>query len=187
MNATDPTERTERIRLSLGVMGARIAEARRRYRGLSAKQFAERLEVSPASVKRLEDGSDGISTGLLAKACYELDCLPRVAGILPAASQPFPRSLDRRYDTAAERVLADLGHRVFARRTVHGQSRAVFARLADVSVNGLARLERGDPGIRLRILAGVCDQWERLDGLERLCMLPVAAPPELRRASGGAA
>ena len=173
--------RDAQVRASLQILGRAIAAAREEQFELAPDEFAKRLGVSPSTIRRIEEGNDGITTGLLTKVCYELDCLAHVRELIPTGGWHFPRRATAPGGhSVAESSLATVGHRIYINRAGRGYRRAVFAKTAGISADALTRLERGDPTVRLRVMANVCQRLGRLSWLERVCDKPLKRPEHLR-------
>jgi transcriptional regulator with XRE-family HTH domain len=69
------------VRRALGQLGGDLALARRRRR-ISTQSMAERLQISTATLRRLERGDPSLSVGTLAKALLVLNALERFSGLL---------------------------------------------------------------------------------------------------------
>ncbi len=69
------------VRRALGQLGRNLALARRRRR-ISTQSMAERLQISTATLRRLERGDPSLSVGTLAKALLVLNALERLASLL---------------------------------------------------------------------------------------------------------
>jgi len=69
------------VRRALGQLGGNLALARRRRR-ISTQSMAERLQISTATLRRLERGDPSLSMGTLAKALLVLNALERFSGLL---------------------------------------------------------------------------------------------------------
>jgi transcriptional regulator with XRE-family HTH domain len=67
------------VRRALGQLGGDLALARRRRR-ISTQSMAERLQISTATLRRLERGDPSLSVGTLAKALLVLNALERFSG-----------------------------------------------------------------------------------------------------------
>jgi len=70
---------------ALARLGSDLALARRRRR-ISTQSMAERLQVSTATLRRLERGDPSLSMGTLAKALLVLNALDRFTGLLDTAA-----------------------------------------------------------------------------------------------------
>lgn len=66
-------------------LGANLALARRR-RHLTQASMAERIQISVATLRRLEKGDPRISIGTLAQACLVLGELEKINGLLDTAT-----------------------------------------------------------------------------------------------------
>jgi transcriptional regulator with XRE-family HTH domain len=69
------------VRRALGRLGQNLALARRRRR-ISTQSMAERLQISTATLRRLERGDPSLSVGALAKALLVLNSLERFSNLL---------------------------------------------------------------------------------------------------------
>jgi transcriptional regulator with XRE-family HTH domain len=69
------------VRRALGQLGGDLALARRRRR-ISTQSMADRLQISTATLRRLERGDPSLSVGTLAKALLVLNALERFSGLL---------------------------------------------------------------------------------------------------------
>src|SRR5258708_30487438 len=69
------------VRRALGQLGRNLALARRRRR-ISTQSMAERLQISTATLRRLERGDPSLSVGTLAKALLLLNALERFSWLL---------------------------------------------------------------------------------------------------------
>src|SRR5258708_17704261 len=69
------------VRRALGQLGGDLALARRRRR-ISTQSMAERLQISTATLRRLEPRDPSLSVGPLAKALLVLNALERFSGLL---------------------------------------------------------------------------------------------------------
>jgi transcriptional regulator with XRE-family HTH domain len=69
------------VRRALAQLGENLALARRRRR-ISTQSMAERLQISTATLRRLERGDPSLSVGTLAKALLVLNALERFSGLL---------------------------------------------------------------------------------------------------------
>src|SRR5882757_7028147 len=69
------------VRRALGRLGTDLGLARRRRR-ISTQSMAERLQVSTATLRRLERGDPSLAIGTLAKALLVLNALDRFSGLL---------------------------------------------------------------------------------------------------------
>src|SRR5688572_10509817 len=70
---------------ALKQLGVDLALARRRRR-ISTQSMAERLQISTATLRRLERGDPSLSVGTLAKALLVLNALTRFTHLLDTAA-----------------------------------------------------------------------------------------------------
>jgi transcriptional regulator with XRE-family HTH domain len=73
------------VRRALVQLGRDLALARRRRR-ISTQSMAERLQVSTATLRRLERGDPSLAVGTLAKALLVLNALARFSHLLDSGS-----------------------------------------------------------------------------------------------------
>jgi transcriptional regulator with XRE-family HTH domain len=88
------------VRRSLLQLGRDLALARRRRR-ISTQSMAERLQVSTATLRRLERGDPSLAVGTLAKALLVLNALERFSHLLDTGAddlglQLMDRALPKR-------------------------------------------------------------------------------------------
>jgi transcriptional regulator with XRE-family HTH domain len=69
------------VRRALVRLAGDMALARRRRR-ISTQSMAERLQISTATLRRMERGDPSLSVGTLAKALLVLNALERFSGLL---------------------------------------------------------------------------------------------------------
>ena len=87
-----PTSYPAPIARALRKLGADIALARRR-RHLTQASMAERLQISEATVRRLEHGDPGISIGTIARAFFVLGELSKITQLLDTAADEIGLAL----------------------------------------------------------------------------------------------
>ena len=74
------------VRRSLIKLGQDLALARRRRR-ISTSSMAERIQISTATLRRLERGDPSVSIGTFAQALFVLNAIDRFAGVAGAGQQ----------------------------------------------------------------------------------------------------
>lgn len=77
---------------ALRKLGADIRDARRRRR-IQTAVMADRIQVSPPTLRRLEAGDPSVSMGAYATALYVLGLVERVADLADLAQDPVGRQL----------------------------------------------------------------------------------------------
>lgn len=73
------------VRRSLIKLGQDLALARRRRR-ISTSSMAERIQISTATLRRLERGDPSVSIGTFAQALFVLNAIDRFAQLLDTAA-----------------------------------------------------------------------------------------------------
>lgn len=164
---------TARADAALSVMGSEIRKTREGHFKWSVKDFAERLSVTPSTVRRIESGDRGVSLPLLAEACWLLDCLPQLKDLIPATSMfPMPRKARNfAQRTPALLALSALGERISQLRKRRGWSKQRFAQIAAVTQNALAQIESGK-SVRVGILAHICIAFDLAHEMGQICAHP---------------
>ncbi len=80
------------VRRALTQLGRDFALARRRRR-ISTQSMAERLQISTATLRRLERGDPSLSVGTFAKALLVLDALERFSSLLDTGADDLGMQL----------------------------------------------------------------------------------------------
>ena len=105
------------VRRALGQLGEDLALARRRRR-ISTQSMAERLQVSTATLRRLERGDPSLAVGTLAKALLVLNALERFSRLLDTATD----------DLGLQLMDETLPKRIFRKSTKRGPQESDRAR-----------------------------------------------------------
>jgi transcriptional regulator with XRE-family HTH domain len=93
------------VRRALGLLGRNLALARRRRR-ISTQSMAERLQISTATLRRLERGEPTLAVGTLAKALLVLNALEQFSNLLDTGAddlglqlmdEALPKRIVRKY------------------------------------------------------------------------------------------
>lgn len=93
------------VRRAIKQLGQNLALARRRRR-ISTQSMAERLQISTATLRRLERGDPSLAVGTLAKALLVLNALEQFSNLLDTGAdelglqlmdEALPKRIVRKY------------------------------------------------------------------------------------------
>lgn len=158
-------------------LGARVRQARTAA-GLSLRETARRLAVSPATLSAIENGHTGVSIPRLTALAAELGTTARwLIGESDPAAPPEPRAPEpapepRTYDDGAPTAWRDFpplrldpvltaAIAAFVETGYHGATMRAIARRADMSVPGVYHHYRDKQQLLVRALDHTMDELHR--------------------------